>query len=132
MTPKNTKDIVQGWLEKGDHDLKSAEVLLKSGEGLIDTACYHCHKSVEKYLKCFLVYKKRDFPKSHDLDYLFKLCVKEEMAFHTIQPQLQVLLEFGSDLRYPAEEVSYSSEDAQRVFISTQAILKFIRELIKE
>ena len=58
--------------------MRAAEVLLKSDEGLMDTACYHCHQAVEKYLKGFLVFKNISFSKTHDLDYLLELCVKAE------------------------------------------------------
>ena len=131
MIPKNTKDIVRGWLEKGDHDLKSAEILLKSNEDVMDVACYHCHQAVEKYLKGFLVFKNVSFSKTHDLDYLFKHCIKEELAFHSIESSLYVLVEFSEDCRYPTEgETSCSLEDAQRGMAATQEIIKFIHSLL--
>ena len=133
MTKRNTKDIVHGWFEKGNHDLKSAEILLESNnEDVMDMACYHCHQAVEKYLKGFLVSKKTSFSKTHDLDYLFKHCIKEELAFHSIQSHLEVLLEFSSEVRYPAEDTSYSLEDAKKAITATKEIIKFISTLILE
>ncbi len=130
MTQKTTKDIVWGWLEKGAQDLKSAEILLKSNENVMDVACYHCHQAVEKYLKGFLVFKKISFSKTHDLDYLLGLCVKEELAFSKIQKEIQSLSQYDSSIRYPEEETGHSLEEAILAHTTTENILKFIRALI--
>ncbi len=126
---KQNKDLVRGWLEKGDHDLEAAKMLLKSSRSLTDIICYHCHQAVEKYLKGFLVYQKREFPKSHDLDYLLGLCVKEELAFSKIQKEIQSLSQYDSNIRYPEEDANYSLEEATLACTTTENILKFINTL---
>jgi HEPN domain-containing protein len=49
-----TEELVCEWLKKAENDLKSAQVLLASKEGLLDTACFHAQQVTEKSLKAFL------------------------------------------------------------------------------
>ncbi len=127
---KSIKDVVQIWLEKGDHDFKAAEILLNSKDIVADVICYHCHQAIEKYLKGFLISKKASIPKSHDLDYLLKLCMKEEMNFHSIKEKIQTLIEYTSDVRYPADDVSYSLSDAKLSYQTAKAIMEFIKKYL--
>lgn len=132
MTKILTEDIVQGWLEKGDHDVQAAEIILRSSEPLTDVICYHCHQAVEKYLKAYLIHKKISFPKTHDLDYLIELCVKEELAFHKIKNDASHLSEYGIETRYPGDiPISYEFEEAKEALNKVKKIIKFVKEFIR-
>ncbi len=50
-----TKQEVQQWLIKADHDLRSAQRLMASDrdDPILDTAVYHCQQTAEKALKAF-------------------------------------------------------------------------------
>jgi HEPN domain-containing protein len=48
-------EILQGWLNKGEEELRSAEYLSTMHHPTPDeTICYLCQQSAEKYLKGFL------------------------------------------------------------------------------
>src|SRR5579885_2932399 len=57
-------DHARGWLLKGDSDLQTVRTLLGSG-GPFDTACFHAHQAVEKYLKAVLAFAERPIPGTH-------------------------------------------------------------------
>lgn len=44
-------DIVKSWIEKGDHDLGTAQVTFLYIPRYRDTIAFHCQQAVEKYLK---------------------------------------------------------------------------------
>lgn len=131
MTKISAETIVQSWMEKGDHDIAAAEIILKSSEPLTDIVCYHCHQAVEKYLKAYLIHKKVSFPKTHDLDYLIELCVKEELAFHNIKNDVKGLSEYSIETRYPGDiPISYDVEEAEEALKKVKKITKFVKEFI--
>jgi len=49
-------EVVRGWIEKAENDLRNAEYVLQMEQGCpTDTVCFHCHQCAEKYLKALLV-----------------------------------------------------------------------------
>ena len=61
-------ELTAEWLEKGEQDFVSADILLHAGEFPIpDTACFHCQQFAEKYLKAFLQEHQIEFERRHDL-----------------------------------------------------------------
>ncbi len=49
-------DIVKQWIEKGDHDLGTAQVTYLYLPQYRDTIAFHCQQAAEKYLKGYLIY----------------------------------------------------------------------------
>jgi len=68
-------NLVNYWFKKADNDLKNARIVVEVEDAPIDTVCFHCQQSAEKYLKGFLVYHNIGFEKQHDLDYLLDLAL---------------------------------------------------------
>jgi HEPN domain-containing protein len=64
---------VRQWVEKADHDLRTAEHTLTLEEDCPrDMVCFHAQPCVEKYLKALLVAESVEFPRSHDRVILLK------------------------------------------------------------
>jgi len=60
--------IARDWVQKAENDLKNATYTLKMEEDCpTDTVCFHAQQCVEKYLKAFLVLRRINFPKTHDI-----------------------------------------------------------------
>ncbi len=70
------RQLVQTWLFKADHDLRSAQRLADGDDPLLDTAIYHCQQSAEKAVKGFLVYQDVRVRKTHDIVELSAEAVK--------------------------------------------------------
>ena len=73
MTEAEAKHLNQ-WMEKAEHDLIAAKLIIEHQPTILDIACFHCQQAVEKYLKTFLVFKKEEFPRTHNLDLLIQNC----------------------------------------------------------
>ncbi len=66
--------IARDWVQKTENDLKNAIYTLKMEEDCpTDTVCFHAQQCVEKYLKAFLVLRRINFPKTHDIKELIVL-----------------------------------------------------------
>lgn len=71
MTDAETEYLKQ-WFEKAAHDKIAARLILDQQPLILDIACFHCQQAVEKLLKTFLISKKREFSKTHNLDLLLQ------------------------------------------------------------
>jgi HEPN domain-containing protein len=110
MTEDEIKHLKQ-WLEKAEHDLIAAKLIIENQPIILDVACFHCQQAVEKYLKAFLVFKKQDFPKTHNLDILLKGCSDLNPIFATLD--LGNLEDFAVRGRYPHDFVSPDAAETQ-------------------
>ena len=120
-------DKAKEWLAKAKNDLKAAEILIKDNEPPTDTVCYHCQQTAEKYLKGFLTRQKMDFMKTHDLDYLLKLCIKIDIEFENYQDDILSLNKYAIETRYPADiPILYSIDEAKKALETAKVIAQFI------
>ena len=116
------------WFKKGDSDLRSAGILMKDEQPPTDTICFHCQQAAEKYLKGYLTLKGIDFIKSHDLDYLLKLCIDTGGEFETLRDAVLTLNKYGIEPRYPADiPVFYSVEEATKAKDLAIDMMRFIK-----
>lgn len=118
------------WLEKADQDLEMARRALGGGgEPLPSMACYHAHQCAEKNLKGYLVAHSVPFDYSHDLVYLTQLCIEFEQNFEELMPIVEILNEYGTELRYPMENSEEPNiEMAREAIRSTEEIAAFARK----
>jgi HEPN domain-containing protein len=95
------KEYIMNWLFRANEDISVLDNLFTSDpEKFASTICFHAQQAVEKFLKAFLIYHDIDFPKTHDLDFLLKECMKiDKTVFQDIN--LGSLTDFGVSIRYP-------------------------------
>jgi HEPN domain-containing protein len=114
------------WIKKAESDLKSARILLASGESCMDTVCFHAQQTAEKCLKALLTESGTPFRKIHDLDILLQLTGDAEM-----QPYRQgcvMLSTYAVEARYPGDYVEPEQEEATEAV----RIASMIYELAKK
>lgn len=125
-------DYVKRGIVKALRDLKSAEhLLIISKDNLYtDTICFNSQQAAEKLLKTYLVSKKMDFPKTHDLQYLLKLCMDMDNSFSVIN--VDGLTNYAVDLRYPETYYIPSIDEARKAFDKAVKIKDFILDKLNE
>ena len=103
---------VAEWTAFADEDLRVARQALK-----LSSSCphriiaYHAQQCAEKYLKAFLVYKKKDFPYTHDIARLLELCMPYGSWPEDILAAAR-LTSYAVSARYPGEESKVSKKEA--------------------
>lgn len=128
---RNESQISKHWFAKARADLGSAAILLRES-GATDTICFLCQQAVEKYLKGFLILKKKKFGKIHDLAALLALCGKIDKEFLEWYEQAERLTGYYIETRYPSDiSVSYSRQEAQEALKKAKKIIKFIKKKIE-
>lgn len=116
------------WFRKADNDIKAAQIIIKEEQPPTDTICFHCQQSAEKYLKGYFTKKAQEFLKSHDLDYLLKLCVDIDKRFSRYREAALILNKYGIEPRYPADiPVYYSIEESMKAIELAKELVQFVR-----
>jgi len=129
MPVNNYSKLFQEWIIKAQNDLKAAQILYRE-KGPSDTLCFHCHQAVEKYLKGFLVFNQKRFPKTHDLIFLMNLCKKVNADFRQIENELITLNKYYIESRYPPEIRTYSNQECEKILNLAEKLTQFIANKI--
>ncbi|KPU45175.1 HEPN domain protein [Oxobacter pfennigii] len=90
------------WLNKSERDIKSAKVLKENDCGN-DTVAFHCHQAIEKALKGFILYKKKELISGHSLVYLCKESAVLHNAFKNYLKECALINQYYIETRYPAD-----------------------------
>ena len=122
---KNNFKLTKEWIIKSQNDLKSAQILFKEN-GPTSSLCFHCHQSIEKILKSFLLFNKNEFPKMHDIIYLLNLCEKIDKSLKSFKKEVSFLNRY-----YPPEITIYLKKECHKAIKYTEKITQFIINKIK-
>ena len=107
---KDQDDYLKNWLLLANEDIAVIESLYKSSSDLYArTICFHAQQAVEKFLKAFLVFHNKDFPKTHDLEFLLLECQKIDKSGFDFD--FGSMTDFGVSVRYPDDFIIPDKED---------------------
>jgi len=117
---------VKKWIIKALEDYRTVENEFKLPEDEIVTSsvCFHSQQFVEKILKAYLVSKGVDFGKTHNLEFLLKLCSTKDKDFEMLE--VGNLSDYAVEVRYPEEFYTPSLEEAKESFEIAKRIKEFI------
>ncbi len=89
------------WLSHAKQDLLSAEILYNSNQPVIGSVLFHTQQCAEKALKAFLVFKKLNPQKTHDLIALTETCILINQEFKVLLIAVAELNPYQASTRYP-------------------------------
>ena len=125
---KKRADVLE-WINKAEQDYETAETMARKRKSSVpDIVGFHCQQCVEKYLKAFLVLKKVDFPKTHDLIEILERAADKDPFLEIFRSELRMLNPFSVQFRYPGEGATI--DDAKAALKSMRRVRKFLREKI--
>ena len=108
---EDKKTLVKLWMEYGDRDLHTAEIIHAHASEYSDMIGFHCQQAVEKYIKAYLIFLNIEFPNTHNLTLLLDL-VKDKADFkEDFSEQANELKVFAVEVRYPLGKVDLSTID---------------------
>jgi HEPN domain-containing protein len=127
---ENSKESVQEWFTKGDHDIESAQSLLEK-HGYTDIIAFLIQQAIEKYLKGYLIYNGWKLKKIHDLQELINEATKIDKAFGSFLDPCIKISKYYIDTRYPGFPSEYSQEEIKKSLFVAQKIIKKIKQSMK-
>ena len=123
----------ENWFYFVDEDLQFAKTGLK--EGFYAHVCFLSQQAVEKAMKGFLVFQKKEYPKTHGLMTLYSL-IKVDWLEEDLSA-IKKLSAFYSPVRYPdaiagsLPEGLPDKEDAQKALRWAGEIVQKIKRHLK-
>lgn len=114
------------WFKKAENDLIAVKNLIDLHDAPFDICCFHAQQAAEKYLKGYLNAHNINFPKTHQLFLLVKICSEKNTQFIEILPQAKKLEIFGVAPRYPDDIDDLTFEDAKQAHANSLAIKDFV------
>lgn len=118
--------ITLEWIKKAEGDYMTAGRELKARKSPnYDAVCFHSQQTAEKYLKAYLHESEQSTPKTHVLLDLLALCVKIDMTFLLIQPDVNALEGYATQFRYPGQRAE--KIDAKQAYQNAGIIRKFLQ-----
>ena len=121
------KEKTSEWLNKATEDLNGARILLEHEEAPTNIIGFLCQQCLEKSFKGFLDENNVSFPRTHDLVYLVDLCSEIDPDFLEFKKEVNILLPFAVDARYPGFFLTgISKEKIQSLFQITERIFDFV------
>lgn len=128
MTLPPAYDVARQWVEKAEHDLKTAEHTLTLKENCpYDTVCFHAQQCAEKYLKALLTLRGIAVQKTHDLTELLPRA-PTDTRLEAFAGEVAELNPYAIETRYPGDWEPQTREDAERAV----ALARRLREAIRE
>lgn len=117
---------VHQWMVYAEDDLRLAQHgLTMSSSCPYRLIAYHAQQCAEKYLKAYLVFNGIDFPYTHDIRKLLKLCAKE---WTEKLGKAERLTPFSITTRYPGEDKAVTKAEA----LSAVEIASHVREVVRD
>lgn len=125
------------WLSKAERDLKTAFKAaqdVSDDDETLDAAVFHAQQCIEKALKAFLSFKKQKLIKTHDLEFLLKLCSDIDEEFMSLFVYVSNLDPYYFEFRYPAEysdcDVQPTREETLKALNDAKIAFEFIKSKI--
>lgn len=128
--PDKIEEAYSEWFNKAGEDELSIYAIIHEG-GAPSTACFLSQQMAEKYLKALLVFRKKTFPKVHDLLNLATRLMESDTDIETIQEDLVLLNRYYIETRYPGDYPSFSLEEGKGAFESALRIKNFVWKKIE-
>ena len=124
---KEKIDIVKQWIRKAENDFINAKnsINIKPLPPL-DTVCFHCQQSAEKYLKSFLVFHNVYFGKTHDIGDLIILSSTIDRKVLSLLDEGKKLSPYAVEIRYPLFLEEVSREEAEEALKIATKIREFV------
>jgi HEPN domain-containing protein len=120
------QDMIQGWIDKAEHDLGMAELALKHQPEFKDMICFHCQQAAEKYLKALLIHLDIPFRKTHSLVYLLDLLQDQNLETSELYTFAEILEDYGVEIRYPSEQINLSDQNVEEAYNAAIKIKEFV------
>ena len=111
---EDKRELVESWLTKALHDLRSAVALANLQPPLFDTAVYHCQQAAEKAIKGFLVFNDLVPQKTHLLGQLIRPVAELNVRFALFSDAAEFLTPLATEYRYPGSSREPTQQDYEK------------------
>lgn len=121
---------VRQWLQYADEDLLLARhALTLKSTAPYRLIAYHAQQCAEKHLKAYLVFRRVDFPFTHNLSRLIELA-QQSRDWPEALLDAEELTPYAITTRYPGEDEPVSADEARRAIDIAERTRQLIRDTL--
>jgi HEPN domain-containing protein len=135
MNPRDRK-LLPGspdeWMKHALSDLKFAKLGQKKKDILYQQICFHAQQAAEKALKAVLLYRKIDFPLTHDIEGLIDIFDKAGIPVPSDFQSAGVLTPYAVETRYPGNWDEMTEKEVNEAIKLGSKIVTWSKKYIKE
>lgn len=129
------KEKTQYWTDMAEYDLETAKVMLKGKRFLY--VGFMCHQVIEKTLKGFYVFAKKDNPPyTHNLSYLADVSGINDKMTEEQKDVLDLLGPLNVEARYPTHKErlirSLNNERCKEIIQKTEGLYQWIKQQLSD
>lgn len=124
--------VAENWVDKADNDLAFAKASLQEGLEFYPQICFYLHQAVEKYLKAYIIAKRLNLKKIHDLTQLVQICIEDDKEFNKFYETAKLLTPFYIGTRYPDFVIFINKSIAEKALQVTEQIASFIKSKLQK
>jgi len=128
----NKIDLVKLWFIKAEEDRKNIDNNLNSNNIPYGTVCFHAQQMAEKYLKGFLIFHEKEFPKTHIIEDLIAICKEIDEDFEALELIIGDLSDYAVLVRYPDDWHDPTHQETIEAYIAAKKIRELILRKIPE
>lgn len=124
---------IRNWIHKAENDFKIGKDEMATHEPANDMVCFHMQQCSEKYLKAFLIFHDKEYPRSHNLEALLNLCSRIDQDFQELaELGVNDLTRYATSLRYGEEFYSPSPGEVNHAIELAEKVRVFVRKKLRE
>jgi HEPN domain-containing protein len=129
---RNVWEKVKEWISFAEDDIRMAEVAMKLKSNVpCRIIAFHAQQSAEKYLKAYLVSQEVDFPYTHSIATLLKLCDKYALQIKEIQ-DADLLTPYAITARYPGQDERVTKRETLKAIAMAKKVRQTVRDDLQQ
>lgn len=118
------------WLIHAESDLKLAKLGRKDSDILYEQICFHAQQAVEKAFKAVLLFRKTDFPLTHDIEELIDISSEAGIAMSSEVMDAGSLTPYAVETRYPGYQERITELDVDEAISLAERVIAWAKEYI--
>ena len=119
------------WMAYADEDLHLSKYALKLRPAPCRLIAYHAQQCAEKCLKAYLVFRRVDFPYTHNISLLLELCTGQSKWAESLQ-DAEELTAFAITTRYPGEDKKVTMAEAVRAIELASSVRQAVKKALAD
>lgn len=132
LNHKDKEFLPKEWIKRAKDNELTALSLLKHRDAPPNGVCFVSQQMGGKYLKAFLIDRKKWYPKVHILVRLLEFCLEIDKTFVELKDDSALLDTFYVETRYPGDYPEFSWPEAEQAFTAAKKIKDFVLEKLKK
>ncbi|MHB9030647.1 MAG: HEPN domain-containing protein [Candidatus Latescibacterota bacterium] len=129
---RNQAETSRLWLIKAEHDLKIGMDEFATDHPTTDAICFHMQQCVEKYLKGYLVFFRKEIERTHNIGRILRECMDLDPSFSEIDtPAVNRLTLYATELRHPDDFYIPSLDETREAIQQAEMVKAFVHEKLR-